>query len=101
MLLPTLLLLGQSAAFADWIDRNSCPITIASADAVAGPMSSSERKAWYGSNALAVLIAKDGRWHGMGPENDYRDKFWWWHDTQLRRMSRNVSELNCNKSIAF
>ena len=41
-------------------------------------MSNSDHMAWYGSNALAVLIAKNGHWYGMGPEYNYRNKFWWW-----------------------
>ena len=76
--LPALLLLGPSAASADWIERDSCPITIASADAVPGPMDSPTDMVWYGSDALAVLIAKNGRWYGMGPDYNYRNKFWWW-----------------------
>jgi hypothetical protein len=36
------------------------------------------RKAWYGSEELAVLVPKNGRWVGMGPANNYFDKFWLW-----------------------
>ena len=78
ILLVIPLLFGHSEASADWIDRDSCPITTANADSVPGPMSSSDYMAWYGSNALAVLIAKNGHWYGMGPEYNYRNKFWWW-----------------------
>jgi hypothetical protein len=33
---------------------------------------------WYGGNNLAALLPVDGIWVGMGPEKNYRDKFWWW-----------------------
>lgn len=42
------------------------------------PASSNSSHTWYGSEALAALIPKNGIWTGMGPESDFGDKFWWW-----------------------
>jgi len=33
---------------------------------------------WFGTDALAVLVNGDGRWFGLGPKYDYRDKLWWY-----------------------
>jgi hypothetical protein len=33
---------------------------------------------WYGSEALAVALKPEGYWIGMGSEENYRDKLFWW-----------------------
>ena len=56
-----------------------CPVTLPSTSPVEVPNSdSSGAFAWFGSEALAVRIPKDGHWKGMGPANNFRDKFWVW-----------------------
>lgn len=60
---------------------DGCPVTLPSHwPAVGTPWSSDEtsERGWYGSSNLAALLPNDGVWVGMGPERDYRDKFWWW-----------------------
>ena len=57
----------------------SCPVTLPESSLVEVPgLPSDERRSWYGSSALAVLLPIDGTWSGMGPEHHYRDKLWWW-----------------------
>ncbi len=41
-------------------------------------MGTTDSRAWFGSEALAVLIPGDGRWRGMGPSRNFFDKFWVW-----------------------
>jgi hypothetical protein len=57
-----------------------CMVTLPSSSPVDVPGMKSDGKyaAWYGSEALAVLLPAQGRWKGMGPERNYRDKFWIW-----------------------
>ena len=40
------------------------------------PLSSTH--GWFGSERLAAAIPNDGVWIGMGQEEQYADKFWWW-----------------------
>jgi hypothetical protein len=59
--------------------RGACPVTLPSSSAVTVPgWSSGDSHAWYGSEALAVMLPADGRWKGMGPGHRFRDKFWLW-----------------------
>ena len=53
-----------------------CPVTLPSTAPVDLP--SSEGRGWYGSDALAMLLPADGRWKGMGPTENFGDKFWLW-----------------------
>jgi hypothetical protein len=56
-----------------------CSVTLPSSSAVLVPNSESDGSfAWYGSEALAVRLPADGRWKGMGPSRNFRDKFWIW-----------------------
>jgi hypothetical protein len=56
-----------------------CPVTLPSSSPVAVPKSPpNSSHAWFGSEALAVLIPRDGRWKGMGPRHNFGDKFWIW-----------------------
>jgi len=73
-LLFVIALVGASrVTFAD------CPVTLPSSSPVDVPSSgSSSAFAWYGSEALAVRLPADGRWKGMGPANNFGDKFWIW-----------------------
>jgi hypothetical protein len=67
------LALSPLAALAD------CPVTLPSSSPVDVPgMRSGGTYAWYGSEALAVLLPAHGRWKGMGPARNFRDKFWIW-----------------------
>jgi hypothetical protein len=63
-------------------NEETCPITLAEYMPVAAtgalPVNSNSSHAWYGGEALAALIPKNGIWTGMGPEKDFGDKFWWW-----------------------
>ncbi len=60
----TFLLVGSAVAAAE------CARTVA--DDVDEPPFS--RLFWYGSDSLAVRIARDGYWYGMGPERSFGDK---------------------------
>ena len=56
-----------------------CPVTLPASSPVTVPgQPSNAFQAWYGSDALAVLLPADGRWRGMGKEHRFRDKFWVW-----------------------
>lgn len=63
------------------VGDDSCHVTLPESSPVAPPgetpESSNSSHAWYGSEALAAFIPRDGIWVGMGPEKNYRDKFWW------------------------
>lgn len=63
-------------------NEGTCQTTLAEDRPVAAtgamPASSNSSHTWYGSEALAALIPKNGIWTGMGPESDFGDKFWWW-----------------------
>jgi len=54
-----------------------CPVTLPSSSPVQVP-GSVPGFAWYGSEALAVRLPVDGRWKGMGPSHNFRDKLWIW-----------------------
>ncbi len=36
--------------------------------------------AWVGSPKLAAHVPANGVWTGMGPEHNYRNKWWWWRE---------------------
>ena len=56
-----------------------CPVTLVSSSPVKVPgMDTGSTYGWYGSEALAVMLPANGRWKGMGPEHNFRDKFWIW-----------------------
>lgn len=59
-----------------------CPVTDPTTSAVEVPWQQRQHlehdRVWYGTEALAVLLSPDGRWHGMGAEGDYGDKLWLW-----------------------
>jgi hypothetical protein len=56
-----------------------CLVTLPSSSPVDVPgVRSGGTYAWYGSEALAVLLPAQGRWKGMGPARNFRDKFWIW-----------------------
>lgn len=35
---------------------------------------------WVGTTSLAAQVPQDGHWSAMGPEYNYRDKWWWWRE---------------------
>ncbi len=35
---------------------------------------------WFGTSKLAARVPEDGHWTAMGPEHNYRDKWWWWRE---------------------
>jgi len=35
---------------------------------------------WVGSPRLAAQVPENGHWIGMGPEYQFRDKWWWWRE---------------------
>jgi len=75
---------------ADLDDVSTCPVTIPSTPSIDGPFDPWPHGAWYGSNALAVLIRADGNWIGMGAEHNYRDKQWWWSADYDGRTEQNL-----------
>src|SRR4051812_2492753 len=57
----------------------NCPVTLPSSSPVEVPGDEpNSTHAWFGSESLAVLIPRDGRWKGMGPNRNFFDKFWVW-----------------------
>jgi hypothetical protein len=68
-----IILLGLPAAGPGDEPPSSCPTTVAPSHSFAEPSPSSERRFWYGSEALAVLLNRSGTWQGTG-----RDKLFWW-----------------------
>lgn len=76
-----ILALLASIVLAQYIDRESCPISIATSEGIEGPFKAPTDMVWYGSNALAVLLNKDGRWTGMGSDRNYGNKTWWWSES--------------------
>lgn len=75
---PASLLLFALAALPR-IALGECPVTLPSSSPVEVPHGvSNSSHAWFGSEALAVLIPTDGRWKGMGPSRNFGDKFWVW-----------------------
>jgi hypothetical protein len=56
-----------------------CPVTLPASSPVDVPgMASDVYYAWYGSERLAVSLPSNGRWRGMGPKHNFRNKFWVW-----------------------
>ena len=35
---------------------------------------------WFGSKSLAVLLPSDGIWRGMGPDQNFGNKLWFWSE---------------------
>jgi hypothetical protein len=80
--------LGLSAA--PFAALGDCPVTLPSSSPVVVPDSGSNSShAWYGSEVLAVLIPKDGRWKGMGPSHHFFDKLWVWRRGYSPRVELN------------
>ncbi len=46
---------------------------------------SPEGFAWVGTSKLAARIPADGHWIAMGPDHNYRDKWWWWREGYLAK----------------
>ena len=38
------------------------------------------RFVWVGTKKLAAKVPENGHWTAMGPEHNYRDKWWWWRE---------------------
>lgn len=74
MKLP-MVLIAAFPAFAFGFD---CPVSTLDLPDPRGAMAASISHGWYGTENLAALIPRDGRWSGMGPAHSYGDKFWWW-----------------------
>jgi hypothetical protein len=64
------------------VSEETCQVTLWADSPVAAsgalPIGPDSSHGWYGSEALAALIPKNGKWNGMGPKRNYGDKFWWW-----------------------
>ena len=69
--------LGFAAAASAGEPASSCATTVASSRAFSEPSPSTASRFWYGSEELAVLLKTSGRWRGMGPTHDYREKLFW------------------------
>ena len=58
-----------------------CQVTLPGNDNLDPPFDPTlEGFAWFGSNDLAARAPKDGHWTAMGPDYNYRDKWWWWRE---------------------
>lgn len=60
------------------ISNAECPVTLPTDSPVETGLADTATNDWYGGADLAALIPKNGHWVGMGPDNNYRNKFWWW-----------------------
>jgi len=64
------------------VAQPGCPVTDPTTSKVEVPWEERNHlehdRVWYGSESLAVLLAPDGKWHGMGPEENYGNKLWLW-----------------------
>jgi hypothetical protein len=78
-ILGSLAVLGPSMP-AVAADASSCAATVAPAVPFAEPSPSSASRFWYGSEALAVLLLRGGTWRGMGADDNYREKLFWWRE---------------------
>lgn len=67
---------------------SECAVTVPSDAPVETGNSEVKTHDWYGSETLAALIPRNGHWVGMGPDYDYRDKFWWWREGFSRQVPK-------------
>ncbi len=67
-------------AAAEAQDDAVCPVTVVESDGIGGAFDAPPGMIWFGSDSLAVLMRRDGVWHGMGASRRYRDKQWWWSE---------------------
>lgn len=59
----------------------ACEISIPKAENLpASELLASEGFIWVGSPALAAQVPESGHWTGMGPDHNYRDKWWLWRE---------------------
>ena len=58
---------------------NECNVSKPNLADPIGSMRTSDSHGWFGSEKLATIIPKDGNWKGLGPQNNFRDKSWWWY----------------------
>ncbi len=103
MKIPILVLITCLLPLVAGADKETCQITLAENKPVAAtgalPVSSNSSHAWYGSEALAALIPKNGIWTGMGPEHDFGDKFWWWRLGYDAQLESNFPQADVGKSL--
>ena len=88
-----------ASAVAEIGAADSCPVTIPGTPSIDGPFGPPAQFAWYGSDALSVLIPKNGKWTGMGPEHNYRDKQWWWSADYDGRTDQNLGLIVTGRRI--
>lgn len=60
-------------------DVSTCAVTVPDNSKITfkTPLDVGDFMQWHGNNDLTALIPRDGKWYFMGPEHNYRNKFWW------------------------
>ena len=71
LLLTPILYASASACEATLPDARNLP---------ASELQSIKGFVWVGSPALAAQVPEGGLWKGMGPDHQFRDKWWWWRE---------------------
>ena len=63
------------------VQASECQISLPeSTDLPESLHESPEGFVWVGSPNLAARVPDDGHWTAMGPDHNYRDKWWWWRE---------------------
>lgn len=75
--LTTFLALGSSAS-ALAADSGACAWTRGTSRAPASSFPRSNH--WHGTAKLAVVLPEGGRWRGLGPTHNFRDKLFLWSE---------------------
>ena len=79
-----------------------CPVSTVSADTAVKDWEVTAKYAWYGSEDLAAWIPKHGHWNGMGLQQNYRNKFWWWQkDFDTRKGGKPALTVSANRLDAY
>jgi hypothetical protein len=71
-------LMGALFLSAEAIAQDACPVTLSAVRAFAEPSPSTAARFWYGSERLAVLLKAGGTWQGLGRQQRFREKLFWW-----------------------
>ena len=75
-----IIILALFLAALTFADSVSCPTTDTSTSLTDVPVWApvGPRRAWYGTEKLAVLISVDGHWARQLAAVNYSDKLWWY-----------------------
>ena len=65
---------------------SDCPVTAEAPWTFAEPSPSTEAQLWYGSELLAVRLNRSGHWGGMGRDQNFGNKLFWWRQGYSGRL---------------